>query len=62
MLPKPYLLMDIEARIPSENLIFFFEGLKKKKDFCLSEFKVHICFLDSVGLVKNPVQIEIISS
>lgn len=45
--------MDIEARILSENLIFFFEGLKKKKDFCLSEFKVHICFLYSVGLAKT---------
>lgn len=45
--------MDIEARILSENLIFF-EGLKKKKkDFSLSEFKVHICFLYSVGLAKT---------
>lgn len=52
MLPKPHLLMDIEARILSESLIFF-EGLKKKKDFSLSEFKVHICFLYSVGLAKT---------
>lgn len=53
MLPK--LRLDIEARILSEDLIFFFKKKKelKKKDSGISEFKAHICFIYSVGLAKT---------